>query len=576
MKSIKTKLLVSFLLVSLLPLTILGIFAYTNSKDALVESKKEHLKQLVDSAYIMAENLQMQVDAGALSEEEAQEAFRVTLIGEKQADNTRLIPADSPRIGQDDYFFAYNKEIRAVMHPMEFEGEIKNDPNVEGIHVNREMYEQKEGYYSFMWQNPGEDSARPKIAYLRYFEPWDWVIVMGSYYDAFYKESEQMRNISIFIFTAGLIIVIAVSLFISTRFTNNIQKMKSAVEALGEGDFTKRVHILNKDEIGSMGETLNEATEQMRQMFSEVNHSSDNMKSYAEELMTSTNEIREGIEQVSSTTEELAAGSTDQAENASETLEKIQQVDREVKQINQYTEEMTNRSQITEDSSQKGIQSAEQSMHQMKMIEEKVSSAAYIVKELGEKSKEINQILEVINDIASQTNLLSLNAAIEAARAGERGRGFAVVADEVRKLAEQSAQSTGEIANIIEMVQKESAEAEKAMTEVVQEVQSGTKVIDNNRQAFNEIAQNITDMISQINKVTAASELINQEINEAVNDVENIAAISQESSAGTEELSATMEEQNASMQEIDGMANNLAQMAESLNQLLAKFKYERE
>lgn len=528
----------------------------------------------MDSAYIMAENLQKQVDAGAITLEDAQEAFRVALVGEKQADGTRRIPDDSPRIGQDDYFFAYDKEIRAVMHPMEFEGEIKNDPNVEGVHVNQEMYEQKEGYYSFMWQNPGEDSARPKIAYLRYFEPWDWVIVMGSYYDGFYQESEQMKNVTILILITGLIIVTAVSLFISTRFTNNIKKMHSAVEALGEGDFTQQIQVKSKDEIGSMGDALNGAIGQIRQMFAEVKHSADSMTSYAEELMTSTNEIRQSIEQVSSTTEELAAGATDQAQHASETLEKIQHAAREVDQIHKHTEEMTERSQVTEDSTQRGIHSTDQSMRQMKVIEEKVTGTAKVVKALGERSKEINRILEVIDDIASQTNLLSLNAAIEAARAGEHGKGFAVVADEVRKLAEQSAQSTSEIVNIIDMVQNEAEEAEKAMTEVVQEVQSGSKATSDNRQAFNEIAHNISQMINQIKKVAAASELIHQETNEAVNDVEHIAAISQESSAGSEELSATMEEQNASMQEIDGMANRLGHMAETFNQMLSKFKYE--
>ena len=181
--------------------------------------------------------------------------------------------------------------------------------------------------------------------------------------------------------------------------------------------------------------------------------------------------MSDGIEQVSATTEELASGSTEQTKHTGETLEKIQQMDDKVNQIHQYTTEMTSSSQITEDSSQKGIKSADQSIQQMKMIEEKVSSTVNIVKKLGQKSQEISQILEVINGIASQTNLLALNAAIEAARAGEHGKGFAVVANEVKKLAEQSSESTSQISSIIENVLKETQEVEQAMNGVVLEVQ---------------------------------------------------------------------------------------------------------
>ncbi|MFD2445182.1 methyl-accepting chemotaxis protein [Bacillus sp. CGMCC 1.16607] len=318
---------------------------------------------------------------------------------------------------------------------------------------------------------------------------------------------------------------------------------------------------------------MNEMTSNTRALIRDAAGISDNVSSYSEELMTFTDEMKDGIEQVSATSEELASGSTNQAEHASETLVKIQRVDYEVKQINQHTEKMTQQSLITKDSSQRGIQNAEQAMEQMKMIEERVSSTAHIVQELGERSKQINQILEVINDIASQTNLLSLNAAIEAARAGEHGKGFAVVADEVRKLAEQSSVSTSQISTIIEMVQKEVQEVEQAIKGVVAEVQSGSNVIESNREAFNEIAKNVSDMINEMNKVAYGSKQIDQETSDAVKAVENIAAISQQSSAGSEELSATMEQQSASMQEIDGMARNLAELAESLNQSLAKFKY---
>ncbi|KMY50538.1 methyl-accepting chemotaxis protein [Peribacillus loiseleuriae] len=403
--------------------------------------------------------------------------------------------------------------------------------------------------------------------------PWSLMIAVPI--DEVKKESRDLLNLSIIIGVIGIIILALVIFEIVRRLIKPILKVVEQMKEIASGNLTvEALEIKSKDELGQLAHAMNEMTSNTRVLIQDAAGISDQVAAYSEELMTSTNEIKVGIEQVSSTMEEMAAGSSDQAHHAGETMEEIQQVDYEVKQIIQYTNEMTDRSLVTKESSQKGIQSAEQSMQEMEIIEDKVSSAANIVKELGIKSVAINEILNVIHDIASQTNLLALNAAIEAARAGDHGKGFAVVADEVRKLAEQSAESTSQISSIIESVQIEAQKAEQAMVEVVQEVKSGSEVIDNSRKAFGEIANNITEMVNQISSVTGASRLIEEETKKAVKAVENIVSITQETSAGTEELSATMEQQNASMQEVDGMANSLAKMAEDLGKSLSKFTYD--
>ncbi|RKD24233.1 hypothetical protein BEP19_07455 [Ammoniphilus oxalaticus] len=401
-----------------------------------------------------------------------------------------------------------------------------------------------------------------------------WSLMVSIPVNEVKQESTKMLVFSICLGAVGTIILTLIIFVVVKRL---IQPIKSVVvqmtEIAGGNLIVEPLELKTKDEIGQLAQAMNEMTSNIRSLIRDAADISHQVAAAGQELLASTNEMKDGIEQVSATSEELAAGSTDQAMRASDTLGKIQLIDQEVKQINEYAVEMNDRSQITEDSSQSGVDNAEQSINQMEMIAEKVTSTARIVDELGVKSKEIDQILHVINDIAAETNLLALNAAIEAARAGEQGKGFAVVAEEVRKLAEQSTQATNQIAGIINNVLHEVQEAETAMNEVVVEVQSGANVIGQNRQAFNEIAQHITEMIEQIRKVTDASKRIEQDTNESVQDVENIAAISQQSSAGAEELSATMEQQAQAMQEVDGMARTLAEMAESLNQSLAKFSY---
>lgn len=572
MRSIKTKLLASFLLVSLLPLIILGVISYIISKDSLVESKKAHLKQLVDSAYILADNLQMQVEQGVMNTEEAQEAFRVALVGKKQEDKSRVIPSESPRIGQDDYFFAYNKEIRAVMHPRVFEGEIKNDPNIEGIYVNQEMYDQKEGYYSFMWQNPGEDNARPKIAYLKYFEPWDWIIVMGSYYDSFYKESEKVRNITIYIVISGLIIVTIVALYISTRFTSNIQKMKHAVEAFGEGDFTQYVQIQSKDEIGSMGETLNGAVNQIRHIISEVKHSSDNMKSSALYLTEGIEHLNKAADEIAVSIEEVATGSEQQADNLQNMSSYMEELaasfDEASLNVNNVNQVVTKASDV----SKQGQEKIEESVEQMNVISHSVNRIQEVMNRLNENIKEISNFVSVISEISTQTNLLSLNAAIEAARAGESGRGFAVVAEEVRKLAEQSNKSAYEINEIITNILSEAENSQHIVKESSEAVLKGIDVVKIMGHIFAEIHDYVSDVENEMNKVNLTIHEVNKGAQDVTNSVQEIGAFNEETNSHTQTVAASVEEQTAMTREIHSSMSSFVETANHLHDISKKFK----
>lgn len=572
MNSLKTKLLASFLVVSLIPLILLGVITYYISKDSLVESKKEHLKQLVDGAYILAENLQMLVDKGVLTLDEAQERFRLALVGEKQEDNTRLIPENSPRIGKDDYFFAYNKEIRAVMHPKSFEGEIKNDPNVEGKYVNLEMYNQKEGYYSFMWQNPGEDKARPKIAYLRYFEPWDWVIVMGSYYDGFYEEAEVVRNITLFMIIGGLVVVTVVSLLISSRFAKNIIKVKEVMESFGKGDFTQSVSIKAKDEIGIMANSLNQAVEKIREMISAVKHSSNNMKEQVVHLVEGIENLNKASEEIAGSVEEVASGSDQQLDNIQNMSSYLEQLSASFDEAAMNVNNVNQTVMKANDVSKQGIIKIEDSIAQMNIISQSVNNIRDVMSRLNESTKEISKFVEVISEISTQTNLLSLNAAIEAARAGEYGRGFAVVAEEVRKLAEQSNQSADEIKVIISNILTEAEQSQVIVRESSEAVLKGIDVVKDTGQIFMEINNYVNEVVAEMNKVNSTLQEVNKGAQDVTNSVSELSAFNEETNSHTQNVAAAVEEQTAMTREIYQAMNEFAKKANQLYELSNRFK----
>jgi methyl-accepting chemotaxis protein len=236
----------------------------------------------------------------------------------------------------------------------------------------------------------------------------------------------------------------------------------------------------------------------------------------------------------------------------------------------------------------------------METIKGKVALSSQKVQEMGDRSGQIGAIVETIEDIASQTNLLALNAAIEAARAGEHGKGFAVVADEVRKLAEKSAIATKEIGGLIKGIQHTVNDAVAAMHEGSIEVDRGVTQANQAGHALDEILTasegvnrqvaeivaaakemeglsneliSATDSVSAVvEENTAATEEMSAGSNEVSQLIDNITSVSEENNAAVEEVSAAAEEMNAQVDEVSAYAKSLAAMAEDLQKIISQFQ----
>lgn len=361
--------------------------------------------------------------------------------------------------------------------------------------------------------------------------------------------------------------------FITNMINSPLSTMVSVCKALAEGDFRDKPRaVLRKDEIGELADALVDMRGSLRKVFKQVNESAEHVAASSEELTASAEQSAQASTQVAATISEVAQGAELQAKAVDDTSAIVEQMSVGIQQVAANANQVSSVADKTAGTANQGGKAIDAAMSQMVSIERSVSSSAQVVTKLGERSKEIGQIINTISGIAGQTNLLALNAAIEAARAGEQGRGFAVVAEEVRKLAEQSQEAAKQIASLISEIQLETGNAVDAMTEGSREVKIGTDVVNNAGKAFKEIVFLVGGVSSQIKDIAATIQQMASGSQQIVSSIRNIEQISKDAAEQTQTVSAATEEQSASMEEIAASSQALARMAEELQGAVSKFR----
>lgn len=377
----------------------------------------------------------------------------------------------------------------------------------------------------------------------------------------------------ILVMTIAALLVVILAIYISGTIAKPITKVIHLVTRIAQGDLTiASVRIKGTDEIAQLGQHVQEMTKHLRELIGKVASTSEQVAASSQELTASAEETSRVIEQISSSAQDIASGAGQQVTNTDRSLEIVTKMSSEIVHISELSQNVTELSDEAVQTSSQGNQAVVESMNQMKQIEDKTNRIAQTVQELGSKSAEIEDIISVISGIASQTNLLALNAAIEAARAGEHGRGFAVVADEVRKLAEQSALAAEQIGGIVQQIQTDIQASMTEMNEGIAAVRAGTQLTEKAGNSFHAISHSVGEVYLHIQKVTQAIQELQTGSNQMVSSIESVQGISQEFAGTTQQVAAAAEEQSASMEQIAATSLTLARMAEDLQQSVQTFK----
>ena len=400
----------------------------------------------------------------------------------------------------------------------------------------------------------------------------DWILVSYIPKSVVLSELSNLRNIMLIISLICILILCILIERMTHVVISPVKKMTKVITAMAGGDFTVSMKVKGKDEIAVMGRSVEQFIESMKQMIKKIEEVSGKLKEQADASKNVSGEMNEaaGIQsqsmgEMNSTVDQLSISVNEIAQNAT-------QLAGVVADTKSDSDTVENRMKETVEVSEKGREDMERVGEALGNIEVSIHNLETAVNKVGTASGEIVQIINLIGEIADETNLLSLNASIEAARAGEAGKGFAVVASEIGKLAQNSTESVANITNLIAEINRLVEDAVRQAGNSAGDISESAQLIQTAVDTFDTIFKNIQDTSHLINNVV-------DEINKVDEVASNVAAISEEQAASSDEILATSESMlnqaeniSKNSQQVEEESDKLAISADHLADQIKQFK----
>lgn len=366
------------------------------------------------------------------------------------------------------------------------------------------------------------------------------------------------------------------SLLLAYMLTRHIRKplrlVADQVKQVAAGRLNlKGVAVKNRDELGELAADFQDMQTRLHVTVRQVNETTDQVAAASDRLTELTEESLEASREIARSIEEIAKGAGAAVAGAAESAKAMEEMSTGIMRVAENTAALAETSVVAEQEAKQGNQLLQDAVEQMVTINQTINNSESVIRELGASSREIQQIVVMITEIASQTNLLALNAAIEAARAGEHGKGFAVVADEVRGLAEQSDGFARKIANLVDTIQADTQRVIQSIQDTSVDVHQGTDMVKRAGAAFEQIVAAMGQVSGQIQEVSVVAEQMSASVQQVAASAEQTAHIFERASERTSKIAMTAQTQVTASKEVSSSMQSLKETAQELKQAAGWF-----
>lgn len=384
-----------------------------------------------------------------------------------------------------------------------------------------------------------------------------------------------VKTTTIYLGLLALLIVIAVSIFLTRMITKPLATVGARLDDMSQGHFDRDIdaaYLQRSDEFGDMGRSFDRMLKNIRQLIGQIAQGAEQIAASSEELTASAEQSAQASNQVASAVTEMAQGTEKQVSAVNDTSAIVQQISATMEELAATAQEMADKANSTSKATVAGQNAVDHAINQMKNVGLGAQKAHGAAGELEAGSRQIAVIVGLISSIAGQTNLLALNAAIEAARAGEQGRGFAVVAEEVRKLAEQSEQAARQIKDLIGTNDNNIKNVVGVIGNTINEIDQGVTLVGRAGDGFGEIRGLVDSVARQVGDISKALGEIAVGSQRIVGSMKEVETISRTAAEEAQTVSAATEEQSASNEEIASASQALSRLAGDLQSAMGKFR----
>lgn len=549
--------------------------------ETTLESYKSEIKSEVQSAISIISTCYDSYKDGDMSEEEAKQKALTIIRGMRYGDDN------------SGYFWIDDTDYNLVMHPIlpEQEGNNRKDlTDKNGVKIIQEIMKVAKtgGYNEFYFTKSDGKTIAPKVAYSQEFEAWNWVITTGIYTDdiqgivdnsnGLVRVNDLSRNTVWFLVGCGVILLVitlvAVYLCLN-KLIKIIDIAKEQLLELADGNLTSELSgkvAERNDELGAMIRSTNLSIQSFRGSISAVKDAVDSVSTGSNTIKDMTKGAVDATSQVTEAIENVAQEATKQAgvvDTVSANVSSLTDASSDVANaVNSSISHMNTLQSNAIDMRKKMESMSEESENMGVNVQE-------IAKRISETSEDIEKmkgILDSIKGIASETNLLALNASIEAARAGEAGRGFAVVANSIKSLSENTSKELDNIKEIISALTEGFDECEKCIETVVDCNNNSTESTKAVIEQFNQIDSGVVDTSSQLHVVSEVKDRMQKDITSLKEQIDIISNGAENNAAITEEVNASAEELSSLLENINQSCEDMVSMVTKLEDSTSKFK----